>query len=401
MSVMLTGAFGGNELLKYVQINAYSIGWADSIIFKKHRELVSQGHESWVFWGRGNHDQDSHMQKISSNPRVYLDAFQTLVDGKIGFHSKASTKYLLRQLDMIDPDIIHLHIIIGYYLNVEMLFEWIAKHHCKVIWPLHDCWAFTGHCIHFTYAGCTQWKSHCASSGPCPQKRTYPITVFGGDRSVKWNFMQKQRLFTMVPRERMRLIVPSQWLADLAKQSFLGKYEIEVHGNTINSKVFKPTKTDFRERYDIGDRFIVLGVASTWGERKGLDYFIKLAQDLDPKRFAVVAVGLNRKQIKTAGKMLIALPRTDSMKDLAGIYTAADVLLNPSAEETFGMNVAEASACGTRSIVIEGSACAEVAKDAIAVPQDYYAFLNEIKRLEERSAIAPSVGVLSTTSSDL
>ena len=213
--------------------------------------------------------------------------------------------------------------------------------------------------------------------------------------------MQKQRLFTMVPRERMRLIVPSQWLADLAKQSFLGKYEIEVHGNTINSKVFKPTKTDFRERYDIGDRFIVLGVASTWGERKGLDYFIKLAQDLDPKRFAVVAVGLNRKQIKTAGKMLIALPRTDSMKDLAGIYTAADVLLNPSAEETFGMNVAEASACGTRSIVIEGSACAEVAKDAIAVPQDYYAFLNEIKRLEERSAIAPSVGVLSTTSSDL
>ena len=349
--------------MKYVQINAYSGGWADSIIFEKHRELLAAGDESWVFWARGEHEQDEHQQCIASFPEVCLDVLQTRLDGKPGFHSRGITQRLLSKLDAIDPDVVHLHLLLGYYINVEMLFEWLVAHRCKVIWTLHDCWAFTGHCIHFTYEKCDQWRTGCACSARCPQKRAYPET-FAGDAAVRWSFEQKKRLFTILPPERVQLITPSQWLADLTRQSFLGKYNVKVVHNTVNKDIFKPTPSDFRERYGLQDRFIVLGVASKWSERKGLSDFVRLAHDLDSKRFAVVVVGLSKKQIKRirreAGAM-VALSKISSAENLAKIYTASDVLLNPSSEETFGMNVAEAAACGTGAIVVEGSACAEVA----------------------------------------
>ena len=349
--------------MRYVQINAYSGGWADSIIFKKHRELVENGDGSWVFWARGKHEQDEHLQRIASYPEVCLDAALTRLDGRPGFHSKAITRRLLKKLDEIDPDVVHLHLLLGYYINVEMLFEWLAAHRCKVVWTLHDCWAFTGHCIYFTYAKCTQWRSGCAASTSCPQKRTYPETL-AGDSSVRWSYERKKRLFTMLPAERVQLITPSQWLADLVKQSFLGKYDVKVVHDTVNTDVFKPAPSGFRERQGLEGRFLVLGVAASWSERKGLPVFVQLAKELDPARFAVVVVGLSKKQIKRVkaeAPPIIALPRTNSMEELAEVYTACDVLLNPSVEETFGMNVAEAGACGTGAIVVEGSACAEVA----------------------------------------
>lgn len=355
--------------MRYVQVNAYSGGWADSIIFKRHRELVANGDESWVFWARGEHEQDEHMQRIASYPEVCLDALLTRLDGRPGFHSRSVTRRLLRRLDEIDPDVVHLHLLLGYYINVEMLFEWLAAHRCKVFWTLHDCWAFTGHCIHFTYARCDQWKTGCAACGACPQKRSYPETL-AGDSAVRWSFERKRELFTMLPTERVQLITPSRWLANLVRQSFLGKYNVRVVHNTVNTDVFRPTPSDFRERYGIGDRFMVLGVASKWSERKGLDDFVRLARELDSDRFAVVLVGLNRRQIKRVEREIVALPRTESQGELAEVYTAADVLVNPSAEETFGMNIAEASACGTRSVVVENSACAEVADEAVAVSPD-------------------------------
>lgn len=354
--------------MKYVQINAYSGAWAESIVFGKHRELQAQGHESWVFWARGDHEQDEHMQKIASYPEVCLDALLTRIDGRACFHSKGVTRRLLKKLDDIDPDVVHLHVLLGYYINVKMLFEWLAAHRCKVVWTLHDCWAFTGHCIYFTYVKCMQWQSRCTASSSCPQKRTYPETIFGGDRSVGRSFDEKKRLFTMLPPERMRLITPSHWLANLVKQSFLAKYDVEIVHNTVNTDVFKPTSSNFRERYGIGDRFMVLGVASKWSERKGINVFVNLAKDLDPKRFAVVVIGLREEQANKIGKRVIALPRTDNQRGLAQIYTAADVLLNPSVEETFGMNVAEAAACGTRSVVAIGSACMEAAESNYLKP---------------------------------
>ena len=349
--------------MKYVQINAYSGAWAESIVFGRHRELQARGDESWVFWARGKHAQDEFMQKIASHPEVCLDALLTRIDGRAGFHSKGITRRLLEKLDMIDPDVVHLHVLLGYYVNVEMLFSWLASHRCRVIWTLHDCWAFTGHCIHFTYAICDQWRTTgCAACAACPQKRTYPETFLGGDRSVKWSFLRKQKLFNMLPPERMRLIVPSQWLADLVKQSFLAKYDVEVIHNTVDASVFKPTPSDFRERYGIGSRFMILGVAGKWSEHKGLQDFVRLARSLDCGRFAVVVIGLNKKQIKQAKRnavKLIALPKTSSIEDLAAAYTAADVFFNPTQEDNFPTVNLEAEACGTPVITYNTGGCCE------------------------------------------
>ena len=170
----------------------------------------------------------------------------------------------------------------------------------------------------------------------------------------------------------MMLISPSQWLADLVGQSFLKDYPVEVRHNTIDKAVFKPTPSNFRERSGVGNRFMVLGVASPWTERKGLSDFVRLAGELDSDRFAVVLVGLSERQIKQLSKQLVALPKTESSESLAEAYSAADVFVHPGVEETFGMTVAEAQACGTPVVVTEGSACAEIADPAMAtvVPAD-------------------------------
>ena len=344
----------------YAHINTVPNGSTGGIMMKEHKELLARGEQSFAFWGRGRLPENDHEMRFASDTEVNLDALQTRLDGKAGFHSKGATKRLLSRLDEIKPDVVHLHNIHGYYVNVEMLFEWLAKSSCVVEWTLHDCWAFTGHCAHFTYVKCNQWMTHCAQGKICPQLETYPKTFSA--RSCSWNFEQKKRLFNLVPTARMKLITPSQWLADLVGESFLKNYPVEVRHNTIDIDVFKPTPSDFRERYGIGNKFMILGVASPWTERKGLSDFVRLAGDLDMDKYAIVLVGLNKKQIKSLPENIIGLARTNSAKELAGIYTAADLFVHPGVEETFGMTVAEAMLCGTPSIVRSGTACCESAK---------------------------------------
>ena len=354
----------------YAHINTVPNGSTGGIMMKEHRELLAAGQDSYAFWGRGREAENDREMRFATDWDVRLDGAQTRLCGRAGFHSKAATKRLLARLDEINPDVVHLHNLHGYYVNVEMLFGWLAAHGCRVEWTLHDCWAFTGHCAYFTYVKCAQWKSHCAYSKPCPQLNTYPKTL--SKASCKWSYEQKRRVFNMVPAERMRLITPSQWLADLVGESFLKGYPLEVRHNTIDTNVFKPTPSDFRERYGIGDRFMILGVASPWTERKGLGDFVRLAGELDSEKCAIVLVGLSEKQIRQLSKQLVALPKTESKEELAEAYSAADVFVHPGVEETFGLTVAEAQACGTRAVVTEGSACAEIADPANAtvIPAD-------------------------------
>ena len=345
--------------MRYVQINSFYNGSTGTIMRGLHKELLEQGHDSYVFWGRRHETVSDHERRCASKAGVCLHGALTRLTGRAGFYSRRDTARLLEELDRIDPDVVHLHNVHGYYVNVEMLFEWLAAHRCQVRWTLHDCWAFTGHCAHFTYVKCAQWQSRCAYEKPCCQLSTYPKTI--SKRSCIRNFDDKKRLFGLVPAERMELITPSKWLADLVGESFLSKYLVTVKHNEIDRTVFKPTPSDFRERYGIGDRFMVLGVASPWTERKGLGDFEWLAANLD-ERYAVVLVGLSSKQMKQLPANAVGLGRVDGPAELAGIYTAADLFVNPSREETYGMTVAEAAACGTPVAVVEGSACVEVAE---------------------------------------
>ncbi|MGI6217478.1 MAG: glycosyltransferase [Coriobacteriales bacterium] len=373
--------------MKYVQINAYSGGWAENIVFKKHRELIANGDESWVFWARGNHEQDDHCKRIASMHEVYFDGLQTRIDGKPGFHSKGITRRLLTELEKINPDVVHLHVLTGYYINIEMLFDWLSERQCKINWTLHDCWDFTGHCIYFTNVCCEQWKTGCAFSKSCPQKREYPESWLAGDNTVRKNWEKKRQIFTMLPPERVQLITPSEWLAGLVRQSFLGKYRVKVIHNTVNTEFFKPTPSDFRERFRLHNRTVVLGVASKWSERKGLQDFIRLGNDLDSNYYAVVVIGLSDKQIKqvmSRSKHIVALPKTSTQLDLVRAYSAADILFNPTVEDNYPTVNLESEACGTPVVTYDTGGCRETIHLADSkVAANYDDALNIIKDMRK------------------
>lgn len=341
----------------YAHINTVPNGSTGGIMMREHRELLAAGNDSYAFWGRGRDAEDDHECKFASDIGVKIDVLQTRLDGRAGFHSEQATKRLLAHLDRINPDIVHLHNLHGYYLNIAMLFDWLAHHDCKVEWTLHDCWAFTGHCAYFTYVGCSQWQSHCAHTEPCPQLNTYPKTFCKS--SCAKNFEDKRRLFTRIPAERMTLVTPSCWLEGLVKKSFLRQYPVVVRHNEIDRTVFKPTPSDFKERVGIGDRFMILGVASPWTERKGLGDFMRLARELDSERFAIVLVGLSKRQIDELPDGIIGIMRTDSQRELAEIYTAADLFFNPTREDNFPTVNLEAEACETPVITYDTGGCYE------------------------------------------
>ena len=354
-------------------INTVPNGSTGGIMMKEHRELLAAGEDSFAFWGRGRAGEGDRELRFATDVEVRLDALQTRLDGKAGFHSKAATRRLLERLEEINPDVVHLHNLHGYYVNIEMLFEWLAARDCRVEWTLHDCWAFTGHCAYFTDVKCDKWKAGCGNG--CPQLGTYPKTH--SKTSCSWNFDQKKRLFNLVPAGRMRLITPSQWLANLVGESFLSEYPVEVRHNAIDTNVFKPTPSDFRERYGIGDRLMILGVASPWTERKGLSDFVRLAGELDSERYAIVLVGLSEKQVKEMPAGIVGLARTDSREELAGIYSTADVFFNPTVEDNYPTVNLEAEACGTPVVTYDTGGCAEtVRREDSRVVRGFDAALN-------------------------
>lgn len=343
--------------MKYVQINTFPNGSTGAVMRQLAEERAVAGDECWLMWGRGRQANGDHEFNFGTWASVHLDALQTRVDGRAGFHSRLATRRLLKKLDEIRPDVVHLHNLHGYYINIEMLFDWLAKSDCQVKWTLHDCWAFTGHCAHFAYAGCEQWKTHCSRNEPCPQLSSYPKTISGG--SCARNFERKRRIFSRVGTDRMTLVTPSHWLAGLIGRSFLADYAVEVRHNKVDTTLFRFTPSDFRDRYNIGDRFMVLGVASPWTEQKGLDDFLRLAQELD-NSCVVVLVGLNTRQIKKAqAKGIVALPKVNSPEELAKIYSTSDVFFNPTKEDNYPTVNCEAEACGLPVVTYDVGGCAE------------------------------------------
>lgn len=293
--------------------------------------------------------------KIGCRLDCYLHGLKTRVFDKTGFGSYHATKKFIKQIKEYNPDIIHLHNIHGYYLNVELLFEYLKVSGKKILWTLHDCWAFTGHCTYFDYANCSKWKTACSD---CLQKNEYPSSLFI-DNS-KQNFIRKKQAFCKVPN--LTILTPSKWLADLVGESFLSAYPVQVINNKIDTEVFKPTPSEFRKKHNLQQKKIVLGVASVWEKRKGLDDFIKLADMLDDT-FKIVLVGISEKQKNNLHKNILGLPRTNSAYELAQIYTASDVYLSLSYEDNYPTVILEAQACKTKVIAYDVGGCKEMVED--------------------------------------
>lgn len=351
--------------MKVLQINSVcGVGSTGRIAIDLYKVLQKNGHECIIAYGRGNAPDDIKSIKIGSNFDNYNHVFKTRVLDKHGFGSAKATKKLIKQIEAYSPDIIHLHNIHGYYINIEILFKYLKKADKPIVWTFHDCWPFTGHCSHFDYISCEKWKYQCSG---CAQKKEYPSSILL-DNS-KTNYMRKKELFTSV--QNMTIITPSQWLAGLVKQSFFRKYPVKVINNGIDLEIFNPTKNNFREKYNLKEKIIILGVANIWNERKGLKYFIEMAGRID-KLYQIVLVGVSRKQINKLPKNIIAIARTNNANELAEIYTAADIFVNPTLEENFPTTNLEALACGTPVITFNTGGSGESVEKNCGVVVDEY-----------------------------
>ena len=254
-----------------------------------------------------------------------------------GCFSYFKTKKFLRWVKNYQPDIIHLHNIHGSYINHRLLFRYLKKHQQSVVWTLHDCWAFTGGCAYYDMAKCEKWKTECSK---CPQR-------CGLLDTSKWMHKLKKSWFTGI--QNMVLVANSKWTAQQAQTSYLKDYPIRVIYNGINLSVFQPTDNAFRQHYNLEGKKIVLGVAFDWGTRKGLDVFIELSKRL-PESYKIVLVGTNDSIDQELPKNILSIHRTQDAQELAEIYTAADLFVNPTREESFGLVNIEALACGTPGI---------------------------------------------------
>ena len=338
--------------MKIIIINTFSNGSTGNISKKIKKALEQNGDECWFFYGIGN-SGERRIERIGSNISIHLHSLLSRLTGLQCCFSYFSTLCLIRKIKKIKPDIVHFHNIHGSYLNMATIFNFLAREKIPVVETLHDCWAFTGKCPHFSAVKCMKWKDKC---GNCPQLSRYPASSFFD--VTAHNIKKKDKLYKKI--NNFTVTAVSDWLANCARESILRDYNIKTIHNGIDLELFYPDfDVSIFEHYNIPRKKIVLGVASVWSERKGLVKFKEISSLLSDE-FAVVIVGLNEDQIASLPKNMIGIKRTENIDDLRKIYSCASVFINTSLEETFGLVTAEALACGTPAIVFNSTACPEV-----------------------------------------
>lgn len=289
-------------------------------------------------------------------------AMRKLLDAE-GYGSLLGTLSLIRKLKQFQPDLIHIHNLHGCYLHLPTLFRYLKKTQIPVVWTLHDCWPFTGHCAYFDYSRCERWKTGCHS---CPQQKSYPVCI-GLDGS-KRNYRHKKKWFSML--KNLTFVAPCEWMLKPLKASYMGKYPAKVILNGVNLEAFAPTSGSLREEYQLQNCKICLSVAAEWDARKGLTYLKQAAEKLGSD-YRFVVIGLDDEQIQQLPDNMLGLQRTANVKELAAWYTSADCLVNPTLEDNMPMVNLEALACGTPVAVFETGGCPEAvdASCGIVVPQ--------------------------------
>lgn len=335
--------------MKIVQINATcGFGSTGKICTSVSELLSAENIENYILYVSGK-SSFPYGIRYASDKYIKLQALKSRIFGNYCFNSQYATKRLINELNRIKPDIVHLHNLHGHNCNLTMLFSYLNVKKIKLFWTFHDCWAFTAYCPHFSMVKCDKWKKKCHN---CPQIKYYSWFF---DRS-RFLFNEKKKLFQELD---LTIITPSQWLADQVKQSFLRDYPVKVINNGIDLSVFKPTESDFRKRYGLVGKNIVLGVAFGWGERKGLDVFIELSKRL-PENYRIVLVGTNDRIDAIIPNTIISIHRTQNQMELAEIYTAADVYANPTREDTYPTVNMESLACGTPVITFKTGGSPEI-----------------------------------------
>ena len=336
--------------MKIVQINTVcGKGSVGRITVDLYHVLENAKEEPLIAYGRDKAPEGMNTYKIGTKFDFYIHVLGNFFTGKNGFFSKKQTLKLIQWLEKEKPDVIHLHNIHGFYLQVELLFSYLKEHNIPVVWTFHDCYPFTGHCAYFDYAGCDKWKTEC---DVCKyHAEVYPYALFKDN--AKWSYYVKKAAFT--GHENLTIVTPSTWLSELVKQSFLKEYPVRIIPNGIDLSVFKDKENEEKRKEQ--EKKIVLGVANVWEERKGLKFFEQLPSLLGDD-YRIVLVGVDKKTKKRLEKVysksqLELITRTENTKALAVLYAKATVFVNPTLEDNFPTTNIEALACGTPVVTFE------------------------------------------------
>lgn len=338
--------------MKVLQISTVcGSGSVGRIIVDIYHTLEQGGDQCLIAYGRQKAPEGLNAFRFGTDMDMAFHVLSTFFKGEHGFASAGQTKRLIRKIREWDPDVIHLHNIHGFVLQTELLFDYLKQSGKPVVWTLHDCWPYTGHCAFYDYNSCEGWKSGCKD---CREyRRTYPYALFR-DHTAE-NYRRKRAAFTGVPN--LTIVTPSRWLAGEVRQSFLKEYPVEVIANGIDLSKFRPTGRKLCRREDLKDKYLILGVANVWERRKGLKYFAELAGRL-PDDCRILLVGLKPRQARKERLPGSILPlgritRIEGEDGLAACYSAADVYVNPTLEDNFPTTNLEALACGTPVVTFQ------------------------------------------------
>ena len=329
---------------------------------------IASGWESYIAYSAGRDGKmecTSRTVPVGDRMSVAFHGLATRMFDRHGLASVEATRKFIKDIERIDPDVIHIHNIHGYFFNYEILFDWLSRCGKQVIWTVHDCWLFTGHCYHYMNAGCDKWKYGC---GQCPQTREFPKSWLI-DRSAK-NWRDKKNAFCSIPSDKMTIVTVSDWLKGEMQQSFLKDFRYKVIHNGIDTEVFKPSDgIAVRRRYGIGDRKMYMGAASIWSTAKGLDDFMSMASMLTPQE-VIVLVGLDKNQMTRMPANIIGIPRTSDVHELAELYSAADAFLNLTYQDNYPTVNLESISCGTPVVTYRTGGSPESVTDQCGMVTD-------------------------------
>ena len=350
--------------MKILTINTTPYGSVARIAIETAELAEKKGFENRLAFGYSTHPLESKYFVYQFNTFLFsvIDILFRRLTGLMGVYSIYKTWRFIKKVEAYDPDIIHLHNLHGC-INIGIVVNYIKKHNKPVVWTFHDCWSFTGHCVHFDYIKCEKWKKQCFK---CPLYREFPQVYVDNSRQM---YKLKKKWFGGLPN--VTLVSPSYWMASKIKESFLSGYPLKVIHNGINLEIFNIHESDFRSRYQLENKFIILGVAFGWGHKKGLDAFVELSKRLS-NDYKIVLVGTNEVSDKLLPEQILSIHTTQNQQELSDIYCAADLFVNLTREDTFPTVNIEAIACGTPIVTFNTGGSPEIINETcgFVVEQD-------------------------------
>lgn len=320
--------------MKLLQINVTANNGSTGKIAEAIGQLaINRGWESWIAYGRGTPQSESRLIRIGNDWDMRWHGVETRLLDNHGLASRRTTRLFISRIKEINPDIIHLHNIHGYFINYPLLFRFLREWGGPVVWTWHDIWPMTGHCAFFGKDQCDKWKTACHE---CKRKTVYPASLLN-NRSSR-NFEDKRRAFSGM--KDLTIVLVSDWLNEMRKDSFLKDTHGVVIHNGIDLDMFSPEPVPSKEKG------YVLAVANVWTSEKGWDDIMSLrkilADDID-----IIMVGLNDKQMANLPNGIKGLRRTQNLNELRSLYSNAIAFINPTWGDNFPTTNIEALACGT------------------------------------------------------